>query len=52
MTTAGTNTQGVSLQCGHDPKAVENIEKSVDQQAEPPLQCGHDPKAVENEVDT
>ena len=38
------------LQCGHDPKAVENgrtdaagIDRRPDR-----LQCGHDPKAVEN----
>ena len=37
------------LQCGHDPKAVENITSRL---LYPPhtreLQCGHDPKAVEN----
>ena len=37
------------LQCGHDPKAVEN---GGDAGPDPggPLQCGHDPKAVENEA--
>ena len=37
------------LQCGHDPKAVEN--QAAHWRAGGaawPLQCGHDPKAVEN----
>ena len=37
------------LQCGHDPKAVENHRLiGVQRPSSPQLQCGHDPKAVEN----
>ena len=36
------------LQCGHDPKAVENGRCPAGCQAAGQLQCGHDPKAVEN----
>ena len=38
------------LQCGHDPKAVENMSRSSSlcASAAEKLQCGHDPKAVEN----
>ena len=37
------------LQCGHDPKAVENVEwRREHDAAKAMLQCGHDPKAVEN----
>ncbi len=36
------------LQCGHDPKAVENERASVPGTGARELQCGHDPKAVEN----
>ncbi len=36
-----------TLQCGHDPKAVEKPDARADRAARPPLQCGHDPKAVE-----
>ncbi len=39
----------VGLQCGHDPKAVENsFRPAFPAPAMPPLQCGHSPKAVEN----
>ena len=38
------------LQCGHDPKAVENEGTPQRAAAPPELQCGHDPKAVENEI--
>ncbi len=37
------------LQCGHDPKAVENLAQPLNRfVSATPLQCGHDPKAVEN----
>ena len=37
------------LQCGHDPKAVENREQHRrHSEGVLTLQCGHDPKAVEN----
>ena len=36
------------LQCGHDPKAVENSDSGLAGRYIPWLQCGHDPKAVEN----
>ena len=37
------------LQCGHDPKAVENAACPLTPSARRKvLQCGHDPKAVEN----
>ena len=36
------------LQCGHDPKAVENRAGLACNAHELLLQCGHDPKAVEN----
>ena len=37
------------LQCGHDPKAVENAMRAVVRaRLTAELQCGHDPKAVEN----
>ena len=37
------------LQCGHDPKAVENPDAAVHRgDVADKLQCGHDPKAVEN----
>ncbi len=36
------------LQCGHDPKAVENRKVFADLPVIRELQCGHDPKAVEN----
>ena len=36
------------LQCGHDPKVVENDVAAVFQLAFTALQCGHDPKVVEN----
>ena len=38
------------LQCGHDPKVVENAaaEEAVAEAAAAMLQCGHDPKVVEN----
>ena len=36
------------LQCGHDPKAVENAPINPVQLQVQWLQCGHDPKAVEN----
>ena len=39
----------LTLQCGHDPKAVENyIVQTFLRPKEIRLQCGHDPKAVEN----
>ena len=42
---------GSSLQCGHDPKAVENDLQSIAEGVYAVmLQCGHDPKAVENVV--
>ena len=38
-----------TLQCGHDPKAVENDATPMQgRQGLMSLQCGHDPKAVEN----
>ncbi len=44
---AATGIHG--LQCGHDPKAVENARASTAALADATLlQCGHDPKAVEN----
>ena len=40
---------GLELQCGHDPKAVENdVARALDEPDGKRLQCGHDPKAVEN----
>ena len=36
------------LQCGHDPKAVENLVPPPSTGRDSRLQCGHDPKAVEN----
>ena len=40
------------LQCGHDPKAVENLPSRARRRSrDPMLQCGHDPKAVENPGD-
>ena len=37
------------LQCGHDPKAVENVPgDGAGRRSRNRLQCGHDPKAVEN----
>ena len=39
------------LQCGHDPKAVENGLGLLDFGDGAQLQCGHDPKAVENRLD-
>ena len=36
------------LQCGHDPKAVENVGTVDAMPTGSRLQCGHDPKAVEN----
>ena len=36
------------LQCGHDPKAVENEGVLLVPRDGAALQCGHDPKAVEN----
>ena len=36
------------LQCGHDPKAVENDGPQNASAKSFVLQCGHDPKAVEN----
>ena len=36
------------LQCGHDPKAVENYGYRHSFATRWLLQCGHDPKAVEN----
>jgi len=42
-------TCGLPLQCGHDPKAVENPPiSSAQHRQNRQLQCGHDPKAVEN----
>ena len=40
----------IELQCGHDPKAVENTEKEPNTSSSWALQCGHDPKAVENKI--
>ena len=46
---AGLILQAVELQCGHDPKAVENAGRGLRfGHVRHPLQCGHDPKAVEN----
>ncbi len=40
----------VWLQCGHDPKAVENLARLTDPHLKrEQLQCGHGPKAVENQ---
>ncbi len=39
-----------TLQCGHDPKAVENTILRQFGSSRMQLQCGHDPKAVENAV--
>ncbi len=40
---------GLELQCGHSPKAVENLQTAqFPVQPDSTLQCGHDPKAVEN----
>ena len=40
---------GLELQCGHDPKAVENdVARALDEPDGKQLQCGHDPKAVES----
>ena len=42
---------GTTLQCGHSPKAVENLihpGRSLSNSRE--LQCGHSPKAVENQM--
>src|SRR5437868_5513321 len=36
------------LQCGHDPKAVENPEDQYQEALATLLQCGHDPKAGES----
>ena len=36
------------LQCGHDPKVVENPANTADGYFYYGLQCGHDPKVVEN----
>ena len=41
-------TRSWKLQCGHDPKAVENPNDFDGRATAPELQCGHDPKAVEN----
>ena len=38
----------LELQCGHSPKAVENIKQVGSNGLHWPLQCGHSPKAVEN----
>ena len=44
-------TERMVLQCGHDPKAVENSwPRSEPCRLPPVLQCGHDPKAVENRL--
>ena len=43
-----TLTPLTELQCGHDPKAVENLESQFEKCLLTELQCGHDPKAVEN----
>ncbi len=40
------------LQCGHSPKAVENVLSSAGLTLDTALQCGHSPKAVENSDST
>ena len=51
---AGNTLQSAwMLQCGHDPKAVENVaQQPLPELQCPKLQCGHDPKAVENRQST
>ena len=48
MNVAPTTIMAV-LQCGHDPKVVENtVQEPVKVHEKVALQCGHDPKVVEN----
>ena len=47
-TSCGAMDASGRLQCGHDPKAVENSVRWDDPAERRRLQCGHDPKAVEN----
>src|ERR1700731_831210 len=42
------NGVGVSLQCGHGPKVVENKGSRIEVKGVVVLQCGHGPKVVEN----